>query len=252
MTKWLAPLVVSTGALAAWEALVRHFAVPEAVVPGPLAVWQAAVAHAPELWAATRTTALATVAGLGTSVVLGPLIACAFAQSSLLARGFAPYAIFLQAVPLVAIAPLVVLWSGPGFQSVVIVTALVSIFPVIASGITGMMAIDRDLLDLFTVYHASRWRRFWSLRLPHAVPHFLAGAQAAAGLAVVGAIAGEVFAGAGGQSRGLGYLLTTLAAGPPKTPYLFSAAFASMAVGVALFGVIALARHGLPQRWRDR
>ena len=247
--KWLLPLAVLAGVLAAWDGLVRHFAVPEFIVPSPLAVWQAANAHAGELWDATRTTAAATLAGFGASLGLGILIAFAFAQSSLVARSFYPYAIFLQTVPLVAIAPLIVLWSGPGFRSVVIVTTLVSIFPVITSAVAGLTAIDRELLDLFTVYDASRWRTFWSLRLPHAVPHLVAGAQAAGGLAVVGAIAGEVFAGAGASSHGLGYLIV-LTAGQLKTAYLFAAVFASTAVGLALFGLLAWVRHGLAQRWR--
>ena len=247
--KWGLPLLVFVGVLAGWALAVQRFSIPEFIVPGPQAVWLAAMTHSAELCQATAATISAALVGFGLSLVLGIGIACLFAQSSLLARSFFPYVIFLQTVPLVAIAPLIVLWSGPGFRSVVIVTTLVSIFPVITSALAGLTTIDRELLDLFTVYDASRWRTFRSLRLPSAVPHLVAGAQAAGGLAVVGAIAGEVFAGAGANNHGLGYLIT-LTAGQLKTAYLFAAVLASTAVGLAIFTTLALLGALLRQRWR--
>lgn len=246
--KWLLPLLVGLLVLCGWQATVTLFAVPEFIVPGPGAVWQAAVAHGAELGAATLTSAAAVVTGFAVSLVVGTFVAFVFAQWPLVARSLYPYAIFLQTVPLLAIAPLIVLWSGPGFRSVVIVTVIASIFPIITSAAVGFSTVDRELVELFTLYEASRWRTFWSLRLPHAVPHLVAGAQAAGGLAVIGAIAGEVFAGAGVASHGLGYLIT-LTAAQLRTADLFAAVLASTALGLGVFGLLAIVGHHMTRRW---
>src|SRR5262249_10840713 len=155
----------------------------------------------------------------------GLAVAFVFAQSRTLARALYPYAIFLQTVPIVAIAPLVIIWSGPGFRSVVLIAFLVALFPVVTSATAGLTAVDRDLVDLFRIPRAARWQPFWTRRLPHALPDVVTGAQVAGGLAVIGAIVGEVFAGYGAEARGLGYLVTVTAS-QLKTAYLFAAVIA--------------------------
>lgn len=247
--KWVLPAVVFVAVVAGWQAAVMHFTLPAYLVPPPAAVLDAARTHSQELAQATLVTGGAALAGFAISLALGTAIAAVFAQWPLIARSFYPYAIFLQTVPLVAIAPLIVLWAGPGLPSIVIVTVLVAVFPIITSTVAGLTTVDRDLVELFAVYDASRWRTLRSLRLPHAVPHLVAGAQAAGGLAVVGAIAGEVFAGAGVSVHGLGYLIV-LTAGQLKTAYLFAAVLASTALGVAVFVSLALIGYGLTARWQ--
>jgi NitT/TauT family transport system permease protein len=173
-----------------------------------------------------------------------------FAQSRTVARSLYPYAIFLQTVPIVAIAPLVIIWSGPGFRSVVLIALLVAVFPVITSATTGLTSIDRDLRDLFRLHHATRWQTFWKLRLPHALPDLATGAQVSGGLAVIGAIVGEVFAGYGAEARGLGYLVTVTAS-QLKTAYLFAAVIASTLLGLVFFGILGWLRDVVTARWRD-
>jgi len=131
-----------------------------------------------------------------------------------------------------------------------VIAFLVCVFPIITSGTTGLTSVDRDLRDLFRIHGASRWQTFWKLRLPHALPDIVTGAQAAGGLAVIGAIVGEVFAGYGAEARGLGYLVTVTAA-QLKTAYLFAAIIASTLLGLVFFGVLGWIRAVVTRRWRD-
>jgi NitT/TauT family transport system permease protein len=244
------PLATAVVVAALWQAAVALTNVPPYLVPAPAAVAAEACAHAADLGAATARTAVAAAAGLAASVVAGVAVAFVFAQSRTLARSLYPYAIFLQTVPIVAIAPLVIVWFGPGFRSVVLIAFLVAVFPVVASGTTGLTSVDRDLVDLFRIHRASRWQTFWKLRLPHALPAIVTGAQVSGGLAVIGAIVGEVFAGYGAEARGLGYLVT-VTAGQLKTAYLFAAIGASTALGLVFFAALAWLRAVVCARWQD-
>jgi NitT/TauT family transport system permease protein len=244
------PALAAVIVVALWHAAVVATGVAPYLVPAPAAVAGEAWAHAGELARATlRTAAAATVALLG-SVAGGLAVAFGFAQSRTLLRALYPYAIFLQTVPIVAIAPLVIIWSGPGFRSVVLIAFFVSLFPIVTSATTGLTSIDRDLRDLFRVHGASRWQTFWKLRLPHALPDVVTGAQVSGGLAVIGAIMGEVFAGYGAEARGLGYLVTVTAS-QLKTAYLFASVIACTLLGLAVFGALGWIRQAVTARWRD-
>ncbi|HEV7732124.1 MAG TPA: ABC transporter permease subunit [Candidatus Binatia bacterium] len=246
----IAPVVVLALVLLGWHAAVTIFALPPYVLPSPVAVAAEAATHAPELASATAVTGAAAAIGFAVSAVLGVLIGFVFAQSRLLARSFYPYAVFLQTVPIVAIAPLIVIWSGPGFRSVVLVTVLVSVFPIITAATAGLGGVERDLVELFRVHDASAAQTLWKLRLPHAVPQLVAGAQAAGGLAVVGAIAGEIFAGYGAEAPGLGYLIM-VTSGQLRTAYLFAAVLSCTLLGLLAFGTLALVGGLVTARWRD-
>jgi NitT/TauT family transport system permease protein len=247
--KW-APLAVFALIVLGWHAAVVAFQLPAYLLPGPATVAAEAWTHAGELLRSSAVTGSAALAGFLMSLVSGVLVAFAFAQSRLVARSFWPYAVFLQTVPIVAIAPLVVIWSGPGFRSVVLVTWLVGVFPIITAATAGLTSVERELQELFRVHNASPWQTLWKLRLPHAVPHLMAGAQASGGLSVVGAIAGEVFAGYGSSARGLGYLIL-LTSGQLKTAYLFAAALACTLLGLVAFGTLTFVGHAIGARWRD-
>lgn len=246
----IAPLVVLAAVLAGWHVAVTAFAVPAYLLPSPLAVLAEAREHAGELLQATGTTGAAALAGFVVSTLLGLVVGFAFTQWRVVARSFYPYAVFLQTVPIVAIAPLIVIWSGPGFRSIVLVAVLVSVFPVITAATAGLGGVERDLVELFRVHDASPWQTFWKLRLPHAVPQLVAGAQAAGGLAVVGAIAGEIFAGYGSATPGLGYLIL-LTSGQLRTAYLFAAVLSCTLLGLLVFGTLALVGRLVTARWRD-
>jgi len=244
------PIVAAIVGIALWHAAVVATGAPPYLLPAPAAVAHEAVAHAGELATATWRTGVAAVVALALGIVAGLAVAFVFAQSRALARALYPYAIFLQTVPIVAIAPLVIIWSGPGFRSVVLIAFLVAVFPVVTSATTGLTSIDRDLRDLFRIHRASRWQTFWKLRLPHALPELVTGAQIAGGLAVIGAIVGEVFAGYGATAHGLGYLIVVTAA-QLKTAYLFAAVLACTGLGLVVFGGLGWLRDRVTARWRD-
>lgn len=246
----LPPVVLFALVLALWHAAAVVFEIPRYLLPTPADVWSAAMENRRELLAATWLTAQGALSGFGLSLVSGTLIACAFSQSPLVRRSFYPYAVFLQTVPIVAVAPLIITWFGYGFQSVVLVAFIISVFPIITNATTGMTAIDPDLLDLFRLYNASRWQVLLKLRWPNSVPYLIAGARISSGVSVIGAIVGEYFAGYGVDQFGLGYLILQ-AAPQMKTDELMAAVIASTLLGVAIFATVSLAGATILSRWYD-
>ena len=229
----LPPLVVFAGVLALWQLLCSALALPAYLVPAP-----------------TRVAAAALL-GLLISLVLGTAIAVLFSQSRLLARSLYPYAIFLQTVPVVAVAPLIVIWFGTGLASVVLVSVMISLFPVITNGTTGLTRVDPTYLELFAMRDASRLQILLKLRLPGAVPYLVTGARISSGLAVIGAIVGEFFAGYGAAGYGLGYVILQTS-GQLKTAELFAAIFACTLLGLVLFAAVSLLGELVLRRWRGR
>lgn len=247
----LPPLLVFLLVLAAWQLVCVGLALPAYLLPTPLAVASEGLAHAGELARGAALTAAGALLGLLVSLVAGALVAVLFSQSRVAARSLYPYAIFLQTVPIVAIAPLIVVWFGTGLQSVVLTAAILSIFPIITNGTTGLVRVDPQLLELFALCRASRLHVLLKLRLPGSIPFFVAGAKISSGLAVIGAIVGEFFAGFGARELGLGALVLQ-AAGRLQTPYLFAAIFTSTLLGLVLFGGVSLLGDLVLRRWRGR
>ena len=195
-------------------------------------------------------TGSAALCGFGSSLVIGTLIAFVFAQSRMIRSSGYPYFIFLQTVPIVAIAPLIVRWCGNGFQSVVLVAFILSLFPILSNGTQGLLEIDPDLLDLFRLNNASRLQMLFKLRFPNAVPGILAGARTSSGLAVVGAIVGEFFVGYGSKRFGLGYLINTTN-DQLQIDRLFAAVLTSTLFGIAIFSLVNLISVTILRRWYD-
>ena len=247
----LPPLLVFAGFVALWQLLCTALALPAYLVPAPTRVAAAAVSSAGALVTAVTLTASAAALGLLVSLTLGTAIAVLFSQSPLLARCLYPYAIFLQTVPIVAIAPLIVIWFGTGLLSVVLVAVMISLFPVITNGTTGLTRVDPTYLELFALRDASRLQVLLKLRLPGAVPYIVTGAKIASGLAVIGAIVGEFFAGYGASGYGLGYLILQTS-GQLKTAELFAAILACTLLGLLLFSVVSLIGEQVLRRWRGR
>jgi NitT/TauT family transport system permease protein len=172
-----------------------------------------------------------------------------FSQSRAVARGFYPYAIFLQTVPIVAIAPTIIAWCGTGMVSVIVVAFILGLFPIITNTYTGLMSIAPSYLELFELYNANRWQVLCKLRIPSALPHLVTGAKVSAGLSVIGAIVGEFFAGAT-SLYGLGYLIPQ-AIGSLKMDVGFAAVVCSSLLGLTLFGGVSLIGNWLLARWRS-
>jgi NitT/TauT family transport system permease protein len=224
---------------------------PPYLVPTPVAVLRAARENFGTLVSATLLTATGSLAGFALSLVIGTIVAFLFSQSVLIQRAAYPYAIFLQTVPIVAIAPLIILWFGHGFAGIMVTAFIVSLFPIITNGTAGLTSLDRDAVELFEVNNATRWQLLWKLRLPNAVPNLITGAKTASGLSVIGGIVGEFFAGYGSGRFGLGYYIFQTSA-QLKTAALFAAIISSTMLGWIAFGVVSLIGNRLTSRWRER
>lgn len=200
-----APALFGLLALAAWEAAVRIAHVPVYLVPGPIAIVQAFLADPIGLLTALFSTLTVTFTALVVAATLGAAMAVAMTLSRLAQAAIQPWAVVLQVTPIVAIAPLIIIWVGNPFASLVVCATIVAFFPVFANTAAGLSSAAAELSDLFTLYGAGRWKTLWLLRLPAALPYFLAGLRISGGLALVGAVVAEFVAGSGGFASGLAY-----------------------------------------------
>jgi NitT/TauT family transport system permease protein len=234
--------------LSAWEAAVRACNIPLFLLPPPSAVFLAFAEDPRGLAQALETTGGATLLGFGSSAVLGVAFAVLLSSSRLLQRALYPYTVFLQTVPIIAIAPLLVIWFGPGLRAVTVSALIVSIFPVIANTLAGIRSVDPALRDLFKLYGASRVATLFKLELPAATPQIFTGLRVAAGLAVIGTIVGEFVAGFSENDAGLGIRILA-AARQTQTAQIFACVALAALLGLALFTVVGAAGARLTWRW---
>ncbi len=249
LSRQVLPPVVALGVLLAlWEGITRGLGIPAWLLPPPSAIALAGMRDAEALGQGAIITGRAALLGFLMSAVGGVLIAVVLASSRLLERALYPYTIFLQTVPIVAIAPLLVLWFGPGMRAVTVSSFIVSLFPVIANTLTGLRSVEPPLRDLFRLYGAKRLATLWKLELPAALPQLVTGLRIASGLAVIGAIVGEFVAGFAEEGAGLGILVLT-AYKQLRTDVLFAAVLAASVLGLLLFGAVNLFGYRLLRRW---
>lgn len=234
------PFLVVTLAL---EWLVRAGFIKAFLVPPPSAVFQTIVRDWPELFAALMKTSAGAVIGFALSAAGGIAIAVFLSSSRAIQRAFYPYAVFFQTVPIIAIAPLLVIWFGYGMRTVVASAFIASVFPVIANTLSGILSTDPALRDLFRLYGATPSATLWKLRFPAALPQILTGLRIAGGLAVIGAIVGEFI---GGQ--GLGSVVD-IARTQQRTDKVFAAVLLASVLGLALFGFINVVSRLALRRW---
>lgn len=242
----LLPLAVSVAVVGLWQLTIVTFDIRKFIVPRPMEVFDAIRSMRMELAVATARTAVAAISGLAISTVLGTVTAFAFAQSSLIRRAFYPYAILFQTVPVIAIAPLIILSFGRGFHSVTLVSIVISVFPVVTNTTTGLLQIDNQLHELFRLHGASWWQTLWKLRLPSALPWMISGIRIASGVAVVGAIVGEFFVGS--SQPGLGAWIQRKTASA-DLPALYATIIASTLLGVTVFVVLTWIGDLVLRRW---
>ncbi len=250
LVNMLLPLGVFLLILAVWASCVWLFGIRKFVLPSPVDVARVAVENRNALLASMLLTGSAAVIGLLCSIVAGSFIAFVFSQSRLIQRSLYPYAIFLQTMPIVAVAPLIILWFDFGFQSVVICAFVVSLFPIITNMTAGLTDVDENLLELFELNNASRAQVLFKLRLPNAVPSLVVGMRISSGLAVVGAIIGELYAGFGQEAYGLGYLVQVTNM-QLKTDYLMAAIMASALLGLVIFTVVGVIGDFATRAWKQ-
>lgn len=244
------PLVVAAALLALWQGLVLAFGWPPFVVPGPGRVAQALVADAPLLFGALLATLRITLLAFAAAVVVGVLVAFAFVQSRTLEAALLPYAVLLQVTPVVAVAPLVIIWVENTTAALVICAALVALFPIIANTTLGLRSVNPALLSYFELNRATRWQVLTRLRVPSALPYFFGGLRISAGLALIGAVVAEFVAGTGGSGSGLAYQI--LQAGYQLNIARLFAALALVTVaGLLLYGGVSLLARWALGGWHE-
>ena len=245
----LLPLAVFLALLGMWEAIVRIEAIPPYVLPSPSLIlatlqedWTLLSAS---LWVTLRITALALVLATGGGVFFAVL----FAQWRWLERSFFPIAVILQVTPIIAIAPLLLVYLDAG-TAVLACAFLVAFFPVLSNTALGLASTDHNLRDLFDLYGATGWQQMLYLRLPSALPYFLGGLRIAGGLALIGAIAAEIAAGAAGQGAGLAYRIVE-AGYRLNIPRMFAALTLICVAGIAIWLVLDFVNRALLSRWHE-
>lgn len=241
--------LVFFGILLLWQAVAVGLRIHPIILPSPIRVAGVAWQERTTLIAGFGLTGAAALLGLVASIILGTVVAVLFSQSRWLRAALYPYVVFLQTVPIVAIAPLLITWFGYGFRTVVFVACIISLFPVISNVTAGLLSVDENLKDLFRLNRATRWQTLIKLRIPLAVSHLILGTRVSAGLAVIGAIIGEFFVGNGaGGYQGLGTLMTgwqNLA----RTDALMAVVLTSTLLGLMMIGLVnGIARKAL-SRW---
>lgn len=251
---WLARLALPAASalvvLSLWEGAVRFFHVPPFVVPGPIAIGGTLVSDwhllSRALWVTLEVTGLALV----TAVVLGVFVAVVMSQSEWLERTVFPYLVILQVTPIIAIAPLIILWINNLRVGLLICAWLIAFFPIVSNTLLGLKSADRGLEDLFSLYGASRWETFRFMRMPGAVPYFLAGLRISGGLSLVGAVAAEFVAGTGGQGSGLAFRI--LEAGyAMNIPRMFAALALISVTGLAIHLALSFLSNLCLRRWHE-
>jgi NitT/TauT family transport system permease protein len=248
----LPPLIVLIVVTLAWEAIVRwRMAVAvgyELPLPLPSGMIRALVSNPTEMLAALWTTTQGALLGFLISALFGTLVAVILSANSWIRRAIYPYTLFFQTVPVIAIAPMLEIWSGAGLRAVVIIAFIVSVFPVIAGALGGLLATDPALEDLFTLYNSGPFSRLWKLRLPWALPSLLIGLRIAAGLSVIGAIVAEFFVGTFGADEGLGVKIVSNAK-YGHTDAVFAGVLLASLLGLAMFSCVNLTGKILLRRW---
>lgn len=238
MTKRLIPISVSTLAfLLGWHLLTRYSDIPEFILPSPLSVWKRFLQSVGDgsLPFHTGITLLEIVLGLLVGVMFATVVGYALAKSRSLERVLSPYLVASQAIPVVAIAPLLVIWLGDGILSKTVICALIVFFPVLVNTIVGVRAVPTALYDLMNSLHATRMQILYKVEVPASLPVFLGGLRIGATLSVIGAIVGELVS----AEQGLGFLLQ-LGDFQYDTAMVFVAVFMLIALALMLYGIVTL------------
>lgn len=255
MNQWLKIVASSVAVFAAllliWQLALWIFRIPPYMLPSPLAVTSVAMSRFSSLFASLMITAEESVCGLIASIIFGALIALIFAQFRSVRQTLYPYTILLQTVPVVAVAPLILLWIGAGTMAVAFIAFVISVAPIIANTTQGLISVDENLVHLFLMHNASPTQILFKLRLPNAVPSLFVGIRISSGIAVIGAITGELYA---GSSRvgvgGLGYSIL-YASSQLQTDYLFALVGAATVLGFTFFFLVMAFEWYFLHKWHE-
>ena len=248
--KILAPLAIGVVMVALWEAVVRINHIPVFILPGPLLIVQTLIKDWHTLSTSLWITIEITFMALTVAVALGVSISVLFSQSKWIELSFFPYAVILQVTPVVAIAPLIIIYVNDVRIALLICAWIVAFFPILSNTTLGLNSADHNLINLFQLYGASRGQVLRHLRLPAAMPYFLGGLRISGGLSLIGAIVAEFVAGTGGRASGLAYRI--LESGYQlQIPRMFAALLLISLTGIVIFLCLSLISHLCLRKWHE-
>jgi NitT/TauT family transport system permease protein len=243
------PIFMLALGILAWHLVVAINGIPPYVLPGPALVAHTLVTDWPVLSASLLVTLLTTLQGLALAAGGGIALAILFNQSRLVEYSLYPYAVILQVTPIVAIAPLLLIYL-PQQAAVLACAWIVAFFPVLANTTLGLNSVDRNLADLFRLYRASRWQTLRHLKLPAALPYMLGGLRIAGGLALIGAVVAEIAAGSAGAGSGLAYRIAE-SGYRLDIPRMFAALVLLAMTGIVIYFAMSLVSHLVLRRWHE-
>jgi NitT/TauT family transport system permease protein len=244
-------VAVFAALVALWQLVLWIFHVPSYMLPSPRAVVHAVGKRFPSLLTALSITAEEAAGGLIAGTAMGVVVALIFAQSRWIRKMLYPYTLLLQTVPIIAIAPLIIMWVGAGTGAVTLIAFIMSLAPIIANTTQGLISVEENLVHLFLMHNASRAQLLFKLRLPHSVPSLFVGIRIASGIAVIGAIIGELYAGSSRVGEGgLGYSIL-YASSQLQTDYLFALVLAATVLGFGFLFVVMFLEWYFLHRWHE-
>jgi len=246
----LVPIIMLGLAILGWHLLVTLNNIPKYILPGPQLVFQTLWSDMPVLFPALLVTLRITFSALGLAVLVGVLFAVLLIQSKWIELALYPFAVILQVTPIVAIAPLILIYAPSTQIALLIVAFLVAFFPILSNMVQGLKSVDHNLLNLFDLYGASRWKQLIYLRLPASMPYFMTGLRIGGGLSLIAAVVAEFAAGSAGAGSGLAFRL--LEAGfRLNYARLYAALILLTLTGVAIFGVTSFVSWLVLHRWHE-
>src|ERR1700759_2475862 len=243
------PVIVAAAGTALWEAIVRIYDIQPYVLPGPLSVLGSLVGDWGVLSQSLATTLLTTMEGFVAAAIGGIALALLFNLSKWLEYSLFPYAVILPVTPVIAVAPLLLIYL-PKQPAVIVCAWIVGFFPVLANTTLGLNSVDRNLAGLFQLYGASRWQTLRYLKLPAALPYILGGLRIAGGLSLLGAVVAEIAAGTAGAGSGLAYRIAE-SGYRLNIPRMFAALLLLSLAGIVIYALLALVSHLLLRRWHE-
>ncbi|WP_454623151.1 ABC transporter permease [Brucella anthropi] len=237
-------------ALGIWEGLVRYYQVPHYLIPAPSLVAETLIKDGPSLTASMWFTVKLTLISLACAIIGGVLLGMIFALSRPIEMAFFPFAVILQVTPVIAIAPLILIYVRDTFSALLICAWIVAFFPILSNTVIGLRSADHNLRDLFKLYRASPWQRLRYLLAPSALPYFMAALKIAGGLSLIGAVVAEFVAGTAGQSTGLASRILE-SSFRNEIPRMFAALFLVSLLGIVIFLITSWLSRFVLGRWHE-
>lgn len=245
-----APLLVGVLVLLMWQFTVMAFEVPKYLVPSPVDIGKSLVSDFSSLFNALLMTLKVTFLAFAIAVIVGVAASLLFVQSKWIEISLFPYAVLMQVTPVVAIAPLIIIWVNDTTWALTICAVIVAIFPIISNTTLGLRSVDPNLLSMFRMYRTSRWQELVRLRIPSALPYFFGGLRISSGLALIGAVVAEFVAGTGGAQAGLAYMI--LQSGYNlQIPKMFAALILITLTGILLFALMVWMSDRALRNWHE-